>query len=126
MPKPGMSWTSSTADTLNRGDVYLARHNPVEGSEQGGIRPIVIVSRDSLNRSRGHVLTVPFTRTVLPRPLSTHVTVEARSGGLRTTSVARAEHCRVLAKSRLLEFWGSLDAQTMSRIDDALRVALNL
>jgi mRNA interferase MazF len=111
---------------MNRSDVYLARHDPVEGSEQGGIRPVVIISRDSLNRHRDHVVTVPFTRTVLSRPLPTHVTIVAGEGGLRADLVARAEHIRVMAKSRMLERWGSLSASAMDEIDKALRVALDL
>ena len=111
---------------LNRGDVYLVRHDPVEGAEQAGTRPVVVVSRDSLNATREHVVTVPFTRTTLPRPLPTHVAVEAGVGGLRTASVARAEHVRVMSKSRLLARWGVLDAPTMRKIDDALRLALDL
>lgn len=111
---------------MNRGDVYLARHDPIEGSEQGGTRPVVIVSRDSLNSRRDHVITVPFTRTILPRPLPTHVTVRAGIGGLRSASVARAEHVRVLSKSRLIERWGSLDANSMVEIEAALRIALDL
>jgi len=111
---------------VNRGDVYLARHDPVEGSEQGGVRPVVIVSRNSLNASREHVIAVPFTRTVLPRPLPTHVAVPAGSGGLRSESVARAEHVRVMAKSRLVERWGTLDPAAMAEVEEALRIALAL
>ncbi|MBK6318792.1 MAG: type II toxin-antitoxin system PemK/MazF family toxin [Dehalococcoidia bacterium] len=88
---------------MNRGDVYLARHDPVEGSEQGGVRPVVIVSRNSLNASREHVIAVPFTRTVLPRPLPTHVAVPADEAAGFGESVARAEHVRAIAKSRLVE-----------------------
>lgn len=111
---------------MNRGDVYLARLDPVEGSEQGGTRPVLIVSRDSLNVYRAHVIAVPFTRTVLARPLPTHVTVPAGVGGLQFDSVARTEHVRVLAKSRLTTIWGSLDRGTMNQIGSALRIALDL
>lgn len=111
---------------MNRGDVYLARHDPVEGSEQGGTRPVVIVSRDTLNVTRAHVVTVPFTSTVLPRPLPSHVLVLKGAGGLRSNSTARAEQVRVMAKSRLLAHWGHLDHATMAQIDKALRLALDL
>ncbi len=111
---------------MNRGDVYLARHDPVEGSEQGGIRPVLIVSRDSLNSRRDHVVTVPFTRTQLLRPFPTHVVVQAGDGGLRTISVVRTEHIRVMAKSRLLERWGRIDDDTMARVDEALKALLQL
>jgi len=100
--------------------------DPVEGSEQGGTRPVVIVSRDSINQTREHVVVVPFTSSLRGRRLPSHVEVAAGEGGLRAVSIAKAEHVRAVSKSRLSERWGRVSPQTMAQIEAALRVTLQL
>ena len=72
---------------MNRGDVYTCRFDPIEGSEQGGVRPAVIVSRSTLNAVRRTVVVVPITSN-LSRRASFHVALPAGEGGLVTDSVA--------------------------------------
>ena len=111
---------------MNRGDVYIGRMDPVEGSEQGGTRPVVIVSRDSINNTREHVVVVPFSSSLRGRRLPSHVEVAPGEGGLRTLSIAKTEHVRAVSKSRLGDRWGRLSHETMAHIEAALRVTLQL
>ena len=112
---------------MNRGDLYLARLEPAEGSEQRGTRPIVIVSRDRINNTSPRVVAVPFTTQRLQPLLAYRCLVHARPGGLRSDSIALCEQIRVLDKGRLSRWpLGALNAEEMSDIEIALRVALGL
>jgi mRNA interferase MazF len=120
---------------MNRGDVYNVRLDPVEGSEQGGFRPIVVVSRNSINASSPTVLAVPFTtyRTG-KRVYVTQVLIYAPEGGLSAdslaqpigTMVALAEQVRILSKSRFGDYRGSLSVSSMEKISTALALAMDL
>ena len=112
---------------MERGEVYDARLDPVEGSEQGGTRPVVIVSRDAINVYSPVVLAVPCTtyregRRVYP----TQVLVIAPDGGLSNDSILMADQVRVLAKSRLLKLRGSLSNDSIEQLNQALSIALDL
>jgi mRNA interferase MazF len=112
---------------MERGDVYDARLDPVEGSEQGGTRPVVIVSRDAINAYSPVVLAVPCTtyrenRRVYP----TQVLVTATEGGLSNDSIFMADQVRVLAKDRLLRLRGRLNSSSIEQLNQALIVALDL
>ena len=87
---------------MRRGEVYDARLDPTEGSEQAGSRPVVIVSRDAINAASPLVLAVPCTTYRLGRRLyPSQVLLHAPDGGLTADSVALGEQVRALAKSRL-------------------------
>jgi mRNA interferase MazF len=112
---------------MERGEVYDARLDPVEGSEQGGTRPVVIVSRDAINAYSPVILAVPCTtyrehRRVYP----TQVLVIAPDGGLSNDSIFMADQVRVLAKSRLLTLRGKLSVNTIEQLNQALSIALDL
>jgi mRNA interferase MazF len=112
---------------MERGDVYDARLDPVEGSEQGGTRPVVIVSRDAINTYSPVVLAVPCTtyrenRRVYP----TQVLVAVPEGGLSNDSIFMADQVRVLAKDRLLRFRGRLNSSSIEQLNQALIIALDL
>lgn len=94
---------------MKRGEVYDARLEPVEGSEQGGTRPVIIVSRDAINAYSPVVLAVPCT-TYQPdkRVYPTQVLIQAPDGGLTRDSIAMADQVRVLSKTRLLRLRGML------------------
>jgi mRNA interferase MazF len=110
-----------------RGEVYDARLDPVEGSEQGGTRPVVVVSRDAIHNNSMVALIVPFTTFRPHRKLyPSHVLVHAPEGGLHVDSVALAEQSRVLSRTRLLQFRGALSAATMARIGRAISIAFDL
>jgi mRNA interferase MazF len=109
-----------------RGDVYEASLNPVEGSEQGGSRPVLIVSRDAINKSSPVVVAVPFTGLGnCPHIYPSQVFVRAGNGGLVKDSVAMTEQIRAIAKKRLVKYVGRLSPQLMTQIAVALKIALD-
>jgi mRNA interferase MazF len=112
---------------VKRGEVYDARLEPVEGSEQGGTRPIIIVSRDAINAYSPVILAVPCT-TYQPdkRVYPTQVLIRASDGGLSKDSIAMADQVRVLSKARLLRLRGMLSHQAMLQLNQALLIALDL
>ena len=112
---------------MKRGEVYDASLDPTEGSEQAGIRPVIIVSRDAINKSSPVVLAVPLT-TYKPerRVYPTHVLIKAPEGGLDRDSIAKAEQVRVLSKSRFLTERGVLSEETIEQLNFALLIALDL
>ena len=112
---------------MTRGEVYDARLDPVEGSEQRGPRPVVIVSRDAINDSSPIVSAAPCTtyregRRIYP----SHVIVKAPEGGLDADSVILGEQVRVLDKKRLIRRRGALGPATLARLNEALRIAFDL
>jgi mRNA interferase MazF len=112
---------------VKRGEIYDARLDPVEGSEQAGFRPVVIVSRDSLNAVRSTVVAIPCTSHRPGRRIyATHVLVHAPEGGLTADSVVLCEQIRILAKDRLNRRRGALSARTLVRIEQALLITLDL
>jgi mRNA interferase MazF len=110
-----------------RGEVYDARLDPVEGSEQGGIRPAVIVSRNQLNAALQTVVVVPCSSYRPGRRIyAAQVLLRAPEGGLRTDSVVLGEQVRVLGKHRLLRRRGTVSPQALAAIDRILAIALDL
>jgi mRNA interferase MazF len=112
---------------LRRGEVFDARLDPTQGSEQAGTRPVVIVSRNAINEASPVVVVVPFTtyregRRVYP----SQVLVEPPDGGLGTKSLALGEQVRAISKSRLSTRRGALSMPVIRRIDEALLVTLDL
>ena len=112
---------------MRRGEVYDARLEPIEGSEQGGTRPVIIVSRNAINNSSPLAIAVPCTtyrekRRIYP----SQVLVKAPLGGLSVNTIALGEQLRAISKTRLLHFRGVLDIETMERLDRALAIALAL
>jgi len=112
---------------MKRGDVYVARLDPTQGSEQSGLRPVVIVSRDAINRSSPVVIAVPVTSWTDDRRIyPSQVLVTAPEGGLRRDSIALGEQLRAITRDRLVDHWGTLGVGTMNRLDRALLIALDL
>jgi mRNA interferase MazF len=112
---------------MKRGDVYNVRLDPVEGSEQGGSRPVIVVSRNAINANSPTVLAIPCT-TYRPgkRIYVTQVLISAPEGGLIADSIALAEQVRILSKSRFGDYRGSLSSEIMEQISTALALALDL
>ena len=112
---------------MRRGEVYDARLDPTEGSEQAGTRPVVLVSRDAINLASPVVIIVPCT-TYRPgrRLYPSQVLLQAPNGGLDIDSVALGEQVRALAKSRLGRRRGLLSPQALTQLDHALLIALDL
>ena len=111
---------------VKRGDIYYADLSPVVGSEQGGVRPVLIVQNDTGNRHSPTVIAAAITSRLDKARLPTHITLPSGSVGLNRESVVLLEQVRTLDKTRLREHMGRLDAQTMSAIDAALAVSFGL
>jgi mRNA interferase MazF len=112
---------------MKRGEVYDARLEPIEGSEQGGTRPVIIVTRDAINAYSPVVLAVPCTTYQSgKRVYPTQVLIQAPDGGLTNDSIAMADQVRVLSKTRFLRLRGMLSDEAMIRLNQALLIALDL
>src|SRR6266852_2345392 len=110
-----------------RGEIYQADLNPIAGSEQGGKRPVLIVSRNALNVNAPIVIVVPFTGRENKRRLyPTHVEVAAGEGGLAKDSVVLCEQVRAISKNRLTKKIGQVCTQKMPMADAALQIAMDV
>ena len=110
-----------------RGDVFMARLDPVEGSEQAGARPVVVVSRDALNKFSPVVVVVPLTDAANKKKVyPSHVKVVAGTGGLTMDSIVICEQVRAISKSRLRRLMGKLDKPALTSIEAALKITLDL
>jgi mRNA interferase MazF len=110
-----------------RGDVFSARLDPTEGSEQAGTRPVVVVSRDSINANSPVVVVVPFTDAAnVKRLYPSHASLAKGRGGLRMDSIAKAEQIRAIQASRFVTYHGRLEKESLLRIEEAIRVTLAL
>lgn len=112
---------------MKRGEIYTARLEPVEGSEQGGTRPVIVVSRDVINLYSPVVLAVPCT-TYRPRKrvFPTQVLIKKSLSGLSRDSIAMADQVRVLSKPRLIKLLGNLSEIELKELNRALAIALDI
>lgn len=111
---------------IKRGDIYYADLSPVVGSEQGGIRPVLIIQNDIGNRHSPTVIAAAITSQLNKTRLPTHIEVNASDYGLTKNSIVLLEQVRTLDKRRLREKMGHLDIGSMSRINQALSVSFGL
>jgi mRNA interferase MazF len=111
---------------VRRGDIYYADLSPVVGSEQGGIRPVLIIQNDVGNRFSPTVIAAAITSQRGKAKLPTHILVNAAKTGLSKDSIVLLEQVRTLDKQRLKERMGTLDPQSMTRVDQALSVSFGL
>lgn len=111
--------------TVHRGEIYYADLNPVVGSEQGGIRPVLILQNEVGNWFSPTVIVAAMTAKGSKTHLPTHVAVGTDSG-LRRPSIVLAEQVRTIDKSRLLERVGTLSPEKQEQVDRALRISFAL
>jgi mRNA interferase MazF len=105
----------------------MVKLDPTQGSEQAGVRPVVIVSRESINQNSPVVLAVPVTdATNKKRVYPSQVFLPAGSGGLSLDSIALGEQVRSITKQRLIKYLGQLSRPQMKSIETALKIALDL
>ena len=112
--------------TVKRGDIYYADLSPVVGSEQGGMRPVLIVQNDTGNKHSPTVIAAAITSQTGKAKLPTHIELNAQSVGLSHDSVILLEQIRTIDKSRLRERMGKLDDKTMNKVDSAIAVSFGL
>ena len=112
--------------SVKRGDIYYADLSPVVGSEQGGLRPVLIIQNDVGNKYSPTVIAAAITSRMDKTKLPTHIDVYAERAGLARDSIVLLEQLRTLDKRRLREKLGHLDEQMMGEIDIAIAVSLGL
>ena len=111
---------------IRRGDIFYADLSPVVGSEQGGLRPVLIVQNDVGNRYSPTVIAAAITSKLSKSKLPTHIDVYAERVGLQRDSVVLLEQMRTIDKQRLKEKMGHLDDDAMHAVDTAISVSLGL
>lgn len=109
---------------IKRGEMYYADLSPVVGSEQGGIRPVLVVQNDIGNKYSPTVIAAAVTSQINKAKLPTHIEIHAGSYGLNKDSVILLEQIRTLDKKRLKEKIGEIETDVMSRVNEALLVSL--
>lgn len=111
---------------VKRGDIFYADLSPVVGSEQGGMRPVLIVQNDTGNKHSPTVIAAAITSQTGKARLPTHIELNSQSVGLSRDSVILLEQIRTIDKSRLRERMGKLDDNTMTKVDNAIAVSFGL
>lgn len=113
-------------EQIRRGDIFYADLSPVVGSEQGGIRPVLIVQNDVGNKHSPTVIAAAITSQTNKTRLPTHIELTGQTCGLSRDSVVLLEQIRTIDKKRLKEHMGHIDESLMNRIDGALAVSFGL
>lgn len=111
---------------VKRGDVYFADLSPVVGSEQGGIRPVLVIQNDIGNRYSPTVIVAAITAQIQKAKLPTHVEINAKRYGFDRDSVILLEQIRTIDKQRLTDKITHLDDDMMTKVDDSLKISLGL
>ncbi|MCC8357018.1 MAG: type II toxin-antitoxin system PemK/MazF family toxin [Oscillospiraceae bacterium] len=111
---------------VRRGDIYYADLSPVVGSEQGGLRPVLIIQNNTGNHHSPTVIAAAITSQVGKARLPTHIEIQTPDSGLTRDSIILLEQVRTLDKSRLRERMGKLSGETMNKVDDAIAVSFGL
>ncbi len=111
---------------VKRGDIFYADLSPVIGSEQGGVRPVLVVQNDVGNRYSPTVIAAAITSQINKAKLPTHIEIDARDYGLSRDSVVLLEQVRTIDKKRLKEKIGHLDERMMTEVNEALEISFGL
>ncbi len=111
---------------IKRGDIFYADLSPVIGSEQGGLRPVLIVQNDTGNRYSPTVIAAAITSRMSKTRLPTHIDVYSNQVGLAKDSVVLLEQIRTIDKKRLKEKLGHLDEEVMTSVNSAIAVSFGL
>ena len=111
---------------VKRGEIYYADLSPVVGSEQGGVRPDIIIQNDVGNRYSPTVIAAAITSQRDKAKLPTHIELSAQSCGLQKDSTVLLEQVRTIDKKRLRERMGEITPETMNSINSALSISFGL
>lgn len=112
--------------SIRRGEIYYADLSPVIGSEQGGIRPVLIVQNDMGNKHSPTVIAAAITSQREKAKLPTHIPVSAKTTGLAKNSIILLEQIRTIDKKRLKDRMGTLDPGSMHQVNSALSISFGL
>ena len=113
-------------NSVRRGDIFYADLSPVVGSEQGGVRPVLIIQNDMGNRHSPTVIAAAITTQMNKAQLPTHIELVGQDCGLTKDSIVLLEQIRTLDKRRLREHMGRLDGALMDEVDRAIAVSFGL
>ena len=113
-------------NSVRRGDIFYADLSPVVGSEQGGVRPVLIIQNDMGNRHSPTVIAAAITSQMNKAKLPTHIELVGQDCGLTKDSIVLLEQIRTLDKRRLREHMGRLDGALMDEVDRAIAVSFGL
>lgn len=111
---------------VKKGDLYFADLSPVIGSEQGGVRPVLVVQNNVGNRYSPTIIVAAVTSRKNKADLPTHVEIPAEGNGLSKNSVVLLEQLRTIDKKRLKERIGTIDEKRLPDVDEALGVSLGI
>ena len=111
---------------VRKGDIFLADLSPVVGSEQGGVRPVLVVQNDIGNRFSPTIIVAAVTSQTNKAKLPTHVPISAEGNGLSRDSVVLLEQLRTIDKKRLREHIGTVGTNVIDVVDEALSVSLGI
>ena len=117
---------SNLNSEIRRGDLYYADLSPVVGSEQGGVRPVLIIQNNIGNKYSPTIIIAAITSQINKAKLPTHIEISANEYGLNKDSVILLEQIRTIDKKRLREKIGCLDKNMMLKIDNSLQISLGL
>lgn len=111
---------------ITRGDLFYADLSPVVGSEQGGVRPVLVIQNDTGNKYSPTVIVAAITSRTTKAAIPTHVGINQMAGGLKQDSTVLAEQIRTIDRNRLKEYIGHLGAGQMAGIERAVITSLGL
>ena len=111
---------------VKRGDIFYADLSPVIGSEQGGVRPVLVIQNDIGNKYSPTIIIAAITSQINKAKLPTHIEINAPDYGLPKDSVVLLEQIRTIDKKRLREKIGHFDEEMMSKVDDCLKISIGL
>ena len=109
---------------IKRGELYYADLSPVVGSEQGGVRPVLVVQNDIGNKYSPTIIAAAITSQMNKAKLPTHIALSSKEYGLEKDSVVLLEQIRTLDKRRLKERIGEIDSSVMTKVNEALLISL--
>ena len=112
--------------SIKKGDLYFADLSPVMGSEQGGVRPVLVVQNDVGNKFSPTIIVAAVTSKRNKADLPTHVEIDAAENGLTKNSVVLLEQLRTIDKRRLKERIGTIDKTRLPEVNEALSVSLGI
>ena len=111
---------------IRRGDIYYAELSPVIGSEQGGVRPVLVIQNDVGNRHSPTVIVAAITSKMNKAKLPTHIELSAQKFDIVKNSVILLEQIRTIDKQRLREYVCHIDSRMMGKVNEAIRISLEL
>ncbi len=111
---------------IRRGDIYYADLSPVIGSEQGGVRPVLVVQNDVGNKHSPTIITAAITSQKNKANLPTHIKLDSQVSGLSKDSTVLLEQVRTIDKTRLGEKMGSLDGRDMNKVNKAIGISFGI